>query len=85
MLGKKDKLLERLLSRPTDFTFVELSTLLGHFGYYAVSAGKTGGSRVTFANSELDYIRIHKPHPGNILKRYQVDDIITSLSEMGLI
>ena len=84
-MGKKDKLFERLLSRPTDFTFAELSKLLGHFGYYVVSAGKTGGSRVTFANSELDYIRIHKPHPGNILKRYQVDDIVTSLLERGLI
>ena len=84
-MGKKNKLLKRLLSRPTDFSFSELTTLLGHFNYYALRGSKTGGSRVSFANGSNDYIRIHKPHPGNILKLYQVDDIIASLSERGLI
>jgi len=83
-MSKKDKLLERLLSRPKDFTFDELITLLGRFGYYIVNAGKTGGSRVTFTNGD-DYIRLHKPHPRNILKSYQVDDIIASLKERELI
>ena len=85
ILGKRDKLAERLLSRPSDFTFAELTTLLGRLGYGIVKAGKTGGSRVTFANSEGDYIRIHKPHPRNILKRYQIDDVIAALTERGLI
>jgi len=83
-LSKKDKLLERLLLRPKDFTFDELTTLLGGFGYYLIKAGKTGGSRVAFSNGE-DYIRLHKPHPRNILKPYQIDDIIASLKERKII
>ena len=84
ILGKRDKLIERLLSRPADFIFTELATLLGRLGYHIVKASKTGGSRVTFANSEGDYLRIHKPHPLNVLKRYQIEDVITALTERGL-
>jgi len=83
-LSRKDKLLERLLLRPKDFTFDELTTLLGGFGYYVVKSGKTGESRVAFSNGE-DYIRLHKPHPRNILKSYQIDDIVASLKERELI
>ena len=84
-MGKKDKLLERLSLQPTDFTFAELITLLGYFGYYIVKAGKTGGSRVSFANDKRDYIRIHKPHPRNTLKPYQVKNILFALEERELI
>ena len=85
ILSRKEKLINRLLSRPADFTFEELTTLLGHFGYSLGGAGKTGGSRVVFTNDGGDYIRLHKPHPRNILKRYQVDDLIAVLSERGLL
>jgi hypothetical protein len=82
-LSRRDKLIKRLLSRPSDFTFDELVALLRSFGYSISRAGKTGGSRVAFADDKGDYIRLHKPHPGNILKHYQADDIITALSERG--
>jgi len=84
-LSKREKLLDRLLSRPSDFTFDEAVTLLGSFGYSITRAGKTGGSRAAFTDNEGDYIRLHKPHPRNILKQYQVDDIITALKERGLL
>jgi len=84
-LSRREKLAARLLTRPSDFTFEELITLLGHYGYAIARAGKTGGSRVAFTNSSGDYIRLHKPHPGNILKLYQVDDIIAALAERGLL
>ena len=84
-LSRKDKLIERLLSNPSDFTFDEVVTLLGHFGYTISKAGKTGGSRVSFADDEGDYIRLHKPHPRNVLRQYQVSDVITALSERGLL
>jgi hypothetical protein len=75
----------RLLSRPSDFTFEELTTLLGLLGYTNSGRGKTGGSRVAFTDGKGDYIRLHKPHPRNTLKQYQVDDIIAALSERGLL
>jgi hypothetical protein len=84
-VSKQKKRTERLLSRPRDFTFDELKTVLGSFGYTLQGAGKTGGSRVVFTNEANDYIRLHKPHPGSILKLYQVDDIITVLIARGLL
>jgi len=84
-LSKKEKLTRRLLSRPADFTFDELTTLLRSLGYSMETVGKTSGSRVVFANITGDYIRLHKPHPRNILKLYQIDDIIANLTERGLL
>ena len=84
-LSKKEKLVRRLRSRPVDFTFDELITLLRHFGYSVEAAGKTSGSRVAFANQDGDYIRLHKPHPRNILKLYQIDTIVENLTERGLL
>ncbi|MDR2513695.1 MAG: type II toxin-antitoxin system HicA family toxin [Christensenellaceae bacterium] len=84
-MSTKDKLLERLRTRPSDFTFDELATLLRQLGYTLLAGGKMGCSRVAFANVNGDYIRLHKPHPKNIFKRYQIDEIIEALMERGLI
>jgi hypothetical protein len=81
-LSKKEKIIKRLLSRLVDFSFAELTTLLGLLGYSLAEAGKTSGSRVVFIKGG-DYIRLHKPHPENILKRYQIEDIIAVLKERG--
>jgi len=67
-MSKRDKLVERLLSNPKDFTFEEMSSVLNRFGYSQVKSGKASGSRVAFSNDERDYIRVHKPHPRSILK-----------------
>lgn len=82
-MSKKEKLVKRFLSRPSDFTFDELITLLKYMGYFMESTGKTSGSRVAFSNDDGDYLRLHKPHPRNILKTYQIDDIISNLNEKG--
>ena len=84
-MSKKDKLARRLKSRPTDFTFDELVTLLRSLGYSMATTGKTSGSRTAFSNQDGDYIRLHKPHPRNVLKMYQLDDIIANLTEKGLL
>ena len=42
------------------------------------------GSRVCFA-TESHKIKLHKPHPADILKAYQVDLIIEELTKKGLI
>lgn len=85
MRGRKDKLIARLIEKPKDFTFEEVIQLMGYFGYKVVSGGKTGGSRVAFANDKKDYIRMHKPHPRTILKSYQVQNLIDDLKERDLI
>ena len=47
-MGKKDKLIKRLKSRPKDFTFDEAETLLKYFDFAYSNKGKTSGSRVIF-------------------------------------
>ena len=85
-MSQKDKLIERLQSKPKDFTFQEAETLLRHFEYNIISGGKTGGSRTAFFNHKVkDRIHMHKPHPGNILKAYQIKNLICDLVERGLI
>lgn len=84
-MSKKEKLIGRLLSKPKDFTFDELVTLMGYLGYFIDHAGKTGGSRVSFKNEDGNYLKLHKPHPRNTLLRYQVEDVIQNLKERSLI
>ena len=74
---KKLKLLERLRSKPKDFKWSELTRLLSQFGYKQL---ERSGSRVKFyRETPRDIINIHKPHPGEILKGYQIKEIIKKL------
>ena len=85
-MSKDEKLLLRFLSRPKDFSYNEMKKLLKGFGYEESNQGKTSGSRVAFINIESKHIiRLHKPHPGNELKMYQLDQVREELSERGLI
>jgi hypothetical protein len=60
-----------------------LNRLLGFWGYIEL---KAEGSRVIFRNMETrQSIKLHKPHPGNILKRYQMELIENELKGKGLL
>jgi hypothetical protein len=82
-MSQIEKLIWRLLSYPKDFTWEELIKILGYFGFKELRTGKTGGSRRRFANEAKIIISLHKPHPNNILKRYQIEDVIKTLQEGG--
>jgi len=84
-LSKKEKLIKRLRSQPRDFTFDELVTLMGHLGYELDTGGKTSGSRVIFRHEQHLPVEMHRPHPGNALKAYQVRDIIKEITEGDMI
>jgi hypothetical protein len=85
-MSRADKLLKRFLSRPADFTLDEMRRLLNGFGYREIKSGKTAGSRVAFVNRESGHIiRLHQPHPGRILKRYQLDLLEEALRAKGVI
>ena len=82
-MGTKDKLVLRFRSKPKDFTFGELKRLLQNFGYQEEQGS---GSRVVFINPDINHkIKLHKPHPGNILKRYQMDLIEQELQNKELL
>ena len=80
-MSKSDKLILRFLSFPKDFTYDELKTLLSYFGYTEIQGA---GSRICFAK-ENHKIKLHKPHPDNIMKHYQLDLIAKELTNEGLI
>lgn len=84
-MTKREKLLERFLTKPKDFTWDELTKILSIFGYEQISGGKTGGSRVRFISSDYPPIILHKPHPKLVLKRYQLEEIFNLLRQEGLI
>ncbi|MDI9408773.1 MAG: type II toxin-antitoxin system HicA family toxin [Candidatus Pacebacteria bacterium] len=81
-MSKSQKLITRLLGKPKDFTWSELVQLLNSLGFYEHKSGHTGGSKRKFVNPKTNLkISIHKPHPKEILKSYQVTDIIKSLNK----
>ena len=80
-MSRRDKLTDRLCKRPKDFTWDELEKLLAAYGFLQLKGGKTGGSRRKFYNeASQEVLDLHKPHPGNILKPYQLDLIIEKLN-----
>ncbi len=85
-MSQEIKLIERLLSKPVDFTYDELRKLLGKLGYKESQSGKTSGSREAFCNEITGHIiRLHKPHPTNVLKQYQIEQIVDELKARRLV
>lgn len=62
------------LNRPEDtigFTYDEAGTLLRRLDYKEDNRGRSSGSRVAFVSIKTNHIiRLHKPHPTNILRMY---------------
>jgi len=69
-MSKVEKLIEKLKSKPKDFTWDEMVKVLKTFGYEQTSQGKTGGSRRKFVNESNQIISMHEPHPQKVLKGY---------------
>ena len=84
-MGQKERLLARLRSHPRDFTFNEMVALLGYLGFERSNKGATSGSRVRFTHETCGAITMHRPHPGNELKPYQIRQLIETLEGKGLI
>ena len=83
-MGKKEKLIKRLKSKPNDFTFDEAVALMHSLGMKRIKPGKTSGPRVNYELNGVK-VRMHKPHPHNVLLRYQLNDLLDTLTEGGLI
>ena len=84
-MGQKEKLIQRLKSRPKDFTFEEAESLLRYFSYERSDKGRTSGARVMFVSAEHPPILMHKPHPRKELLSYQVKQLLELLSQEGLV
>jgi hypothetical protein len=78
-MSKLVKALERLQSKPRDFSWNELTSLMESFGYELKT---TGGSSRKFIHVETRAtLFIHEPHPQNVLKAYQVRDVLQFMKQ----
>jgi hypothetical protein len=86
-MSTKEKLIERFMGQPKDFTFDEFKTMLSGFGFEMSNKGKTSGSRVRFQNTELKIIiDIHKPHTsGSPVNQTALKSVYNSLTNNNLI
>lgn len=84
-MGQKEKLIQKLRSRPKDFTFQEAETLLGYLTYQRFNKGKTSGSRIIFCSEGRAPILLHRPHPRKELLAYQVKQLLEVLEQEGLL
>ena len=80
-MSKQQKLLQRLASKPTDFTWSELVSLMTALPYELKTAGGSGRKFVHKQTGSTLFI--HEPHPARILKPYQVRDTIHHLRKDG--
>lgn len=75
--------MDRLLSRPSDFTWSELEIIMLKLGY---REKKGSGSRRKFIHDKTKVaVSLHKPHPKPVMKMYAIDIIIEHLKEEGLV
>jgi hypothetical protein len=82
-MSKHEKLLKRLASRPKDFTWAELASLMKALSF---ELEKGSGSARKFIHSESNAtLYIHEPHPAKLLKMYQVRDTVDFLKGRGLL
>ena len=82
-MSKIEKLVKRLNSCPADFTYEEGKKILNYYGFEEDNKGKTSGSRVLFYR-KMDHrkIMLHKPHPGNVMKKYATRQLSEYVKEL---
>lgn len=74
-MGQHDATKEKIFKSPTcaNLKWNELESFLISLGYIK-QEGK--GSRVKFKHAEnVSIINLHKPHPGNLVKKYIVEQL----------
>ena len=84
-MSRLEKETERLKSRPKDYTYDEAKSLLNKLGFFENNKGRTSGARVEFKDNSGRKLILHKPHPGNILKTYQINDVVNELEKWRVI
>ena len=62
-MSQKDKLIQKLKSKPKSFTFDDAEALLGYFDYSRSNKGRTSGSRVMFVSGNhppIVFVKVKK-------------------------
>lgn len=80
-MQKPNKALQRMKSRPKDFSWRELQSALGSLGF---TEHERSGSRKCFVHPETNHkIQLHKRHPDSTLLPYQLKEVLGLLLELG--
>ena len=85
-MSQFEKLWDRFLLVPSDFTYDELRKIMKHYGYSENNKGKTSGSRVVFIKRddvEKTTIFLHKPH-GMVILNEQCYSVQRVFYECGI-
>jgi predicted RNA binding protein YcfA (HicA-like mRNA interferase family) len=78
-VARQQKVVDRLLSKPSDFEWRELKTVMESFGYELKQS--RGSSRKFIHRETKAVLMIHEPHPSKVLKSYQVSAVIHFLRQ----
>ncbi len=82
-MSRREKLKSKLLDDKKSISWQELRTLLISLGYKEIQ-GK--GSRVKFDNGNQEHIiNLHRPHPGNEIKKYVQRLVLIKLKDAELL
>ena len=81
-MSKLEKLRARFATIPSDFTWDEMVACLLGFGFEECT--DKGGSYRCFVSTDGRKIFLHKPHPGNVVKRYALREVKLRLKIYGL-
>jgi len=82
-MSKHEKAILRLLSKPKDFKWSELVSIMTGFGFEMEKA--SGSGRKFILPSTEVTLFIHEPHPSKVLKPYQVRDAVDLLEREGFL
>jgi len=79
-----EKLKERFLNVPNDFSIYELEKLLSYYGYKRNNKDKTSGSRIIFYRDGCPRIHVHVPH-NHLVNQTSLKEIKSILIRGGII
>jgi hypothetical protein len=82
-VSRKDKLIEKLKSRPKSFTWNEATALMSACGFRLLNARGGGSGRMFVNETTRQKVRLHEPHPQNTLLPYMVEALIQALKDAG--
>lgn len=78
-MGKAEKALKRLESKPSDYTWSELVSVMNSLGYEMKT--NAGSSRKFIHPITKATLMLHEPHPSSILKAYQIRAVLAFLKQ----
>lgn len=83
-MSQKQNLIDRLKTKPKDFTVSELDTLMKQCNCSKNNRGRTSGSAIAYIHTPSGRkLSFHSPHPKKELKRYMIDAVIGFLESVS--